>query len=102
MKETDRWELLADELKSAYPTVPAGSTIYVIDDEDLWTNPYWQPTWMTSVGHALYGKDVVVRAIPSRDLATLEETIEGEMFLAQLDGGHLQRVSPVTVRQQQD
>jgi hypothetical protein len=102
LKETDRWELLADELKGAYPSVPAGSTIYVIDDEGMWTNPYWQPTWLTSVGNALYGDGVVVRAIPSRDLATLEDTIEGEMLLAQYDGGHIRRVSPATVSSQQD
>lgn len=102
LKETDRWELLADELKGAYPTVPAGSTIYVIDDEGMWTNPYWQPTWLTSVGNALYGEDVVVRAIPSRDLAALEDTIEGEMLVAQYDGGHIRRVSPATVSSQQD
>jgi hypothetical protein len=102
LKETDRWELLAEELKGAYPSVPAGSTIYVIDDEGMWTNPYWQPTWLTSVGNALYGDGVVVRAIPSRDLATLEDTIEGEMLLAQYDGGHIRRVSPATVSSQQN
>jgi hypothetical protein len=102
LKQTDRWELLAQELKAAYPTVPQGSTIYVIDDADLWTNPYWQPTWMTSVGHALYGEDVTVRAIPPRDLAVLEDTIEGEMLLVHYDGGHFRRVSPATVLQQQD
>jgi len=102
LKNTDRWELLANELRSAYPTVPAGATIYVIDDDNLWTNPYWQPTWMTSVGHALYGEGVTVRAIPSGDLATIEDSTEGEMFLAQYDGGHIQRVTPATVSKQQD
>jgi hypothetical protein len=102
MKETDRWEVLAGELKTAYPDVPAGSTIYVIDDEGMWTNPYWQPTWMTSVGHALYGKDVTVRAIPSRDLAALEDTMEGEMLLARYDDGHIKAVSAETVSSQQD
>jgi hypothetical protein len=102
MKETDRWEVLADELKTAYPAVPAGSTIYLIDDEGMWTNPYWQPTWMTSVGHALYGKDVTVRAIPSRDLPVLEDTIEGELLLARYDGGHIEAVSPEKVSSQQD
>ncbi|HET6615682.1 MAG TPA: hypothetical protein VFH62_07325 [Dehalococcoidia bacterium] len=102
MKETDRWEVLADELKTAYPDVPTGSTIYVIDDEGMWTNPYWQPTWMTSVGHALYGRDVTVRAIPSRDLEALQDTIEGEMLLARYDGGHIKAVSPETVSSQQD
>jgi hypothetical protein len=102
MKETDRWEVLADELKTAYPDVPTGSTIYVIDDEGMWTNPYWQPTWMTSVGHALYGRDVTVRALPSRDLEALQDTIEGEMLLARYDGGHIKAVSPETVSSQQD
>jgi hypothetical protein len=97
MKETDRWQVLAEQLKDAYPTVPEGSTIYVIDDEGLWTNPYWQPTWLTSVGNALYGEGVVVRAIPSRDLATLEDTIEGEFFLAQYDGERITRVVAETV-----
>ena len=53
LQDTDRWQLLADDLRQQYPTVPPGTTVYVVDDEGQWTNPYWQPGWMLSVGRAL-------------------------------------------------
>jgi len=99
LEETERWELLARELKDAYPTVPAGETVWVIDDEGLWTNPFWQPTWMTSVGRALYGDDVSVRAIAPEHLPALEDAIDGDMYVVELSNGHLLRVSPATVTQ---
>ena len=98
LHDTDRWQLLAHDLRANYEMVPAGSTIYVIDDEGLWSNPYWQPTWMTSVGHALYGKDVSVRALPSSDLVKLERSLTGKMYLVELEDGHLTTVSPQTVQ----
>ena len=90
--------MLADDLQANYETVPAGTTIYVIDDEGLWSNPLWQPTWMTSVGHALYGKDVSVRALPTEDLARLEKSLDGTLYVVQLEDGHLTVVPPHTVR----
>lgn len=102
LKETDRWELLATELRATYPALPAGSTVFVIDDEGQWSNPYWQPTWMTSVGHALYGDDVTVRAMPSGDLTRWQESLDTEPYLVQLTDGHLQRVSPETVIYKQE
>ena len=101
LKATDRWQLLADDLRANYGELPAGSTIYVIDDDGLWSNPYWQPTWMTSVGHALYGKGVTVRALPAADLARLQKSLDGrQVYLVQLDQGHLQAVSPESAKLQ--
>jgi len=97
VEQTVRWRLLADELRATYPSVPPATTIYVIDDEGLWTNPYWQPTWMTSVGRALYGKDVRVRALPSADLARLQQSLVGDIYMVQLQGGHLRAVTPASV-----
>ncbi len=98
MSQTDRWRILADDLKTNYQTVPEGTTIYVIDDEGVWSNPYWQPTWMTSVGHALYGKNVSVRALPSGDLKRLEKTLDGDPYVVQFEDGHLVAVSPQTAQ----
>ena len=89
LRATDRWELLADELRANYETVPPGTTIYVIDDEGLWSNPYWQPTWMTSVGHALYGKDVSVRALPTEHFDHLARSLNGPAYVVRLEGGRL-------------
>jgi hypothetical protein len=101
LRQTDRWELLADDLRATYPEVPAGSTIYVIDDEGLWSNPFWQPTWMTSVGRALYGNDVAVRALSSPDLERLSASLDDDpLYLVQYTDGHLRRVSPATVTHQ--
>lgn len=98
LDDTARWELLVDDLRAAYPEVPAGNTVYVIEDEGLWSNPYWQPTWMTSVGRALWGKDVSVRALPASDFLRLRETLDdGPLYLVQYDDGHLWRVTPDTV-----
>ena len=53
---------------------------------------------MTSVGHALYGKDVSVRALPTEDLARLEKSLDGTLYVVQLEDGHLTVVPPHTVR----
>jgi hypothetical protein len=98
LRATDRWQLLADDLRANYENVPPGATIYVIDDEGLWSNPYWQPTWMTSVGHALYGADVSVRALGSGDLSRLRKSIDGPLYVVQLEDGHLSAVSPQTAK----
>lgn len=98
LRATDRWQLLADDLRANYEQVPPGTTIYVIDDEGLWSNPFWQPTWMTSVGHALYGKHVSVRALPSDDLVRLRKSVDGQLYVVQLDDGHLSTVPGQTVK----
>lgn len=97
LDDTDRWQLLADDLRSNYETLPEGSTLYVVDDEGVWTNPLWQPTWMTSIGHALYGKDVTLRAVSSADVQRLKDTTDGRVYLVELKEGHLHRLSPSTV-----
>ena len=98
LHDTARWQLLSDDLREAYPEVPPGHTIYVIEDEGLWSNPYWQPTWMTSVGHALYGRDVSVRALPAGDFKRLQETLDDDpLYLVQYEDGHLWKVTPDTV-----
>ena len=52
-RDTDRWQLLANELKQNYGSVPAGTTIYIVDGP--WTNPMEQYAWVPSVARALYG-----------------------------------------------
>lgn len=100
LKDTERWELLARDLRREYPSVPAGSTVYVVDDEGIWSNAFWQPTWMTSVGRALYGEDVAVRALPSDRIERLRANSDGPMYLVAYTDGHLRRVSPDTVTSQ--
>jgi hypothetical protein len=98
LEETDRWELLADDLRANYQTVPAGTTVYIVDDEEMWSNLYWQPTWLASVGRALYGEGVSVRAMPSADLVRLQESLDGEMLLLELRNGHLRPTSLTAVK----
>jgi hypothetical protein len=92
LEETDRWELLVRDLQANYDEVPRGTTIYVVEEEGLWSNPFWQPTWMTSIGMALYGPDVRIRAMPETHLEALKKTLPGgtELFVVVLDDdGHL-------------
>jgi hypothetical protein len=96
LNDTARWEMLANDLKKEYPAVPRGSTVYVIDEEGTWSNPYWQPTWMTSVGIALYGPDVKIRALPATHFEALKKTLpnQTEFYVVELgDDGHLVRVA---------
>ena len=53
-----------------------------------------QPTWMTSVGEALYGADVKVRAMPAGHLEALMKTLPAntEMYVVELDDGRLVKV----------
>ncbi len=99
LDETERWRLLADGLQANYDQVPPGTTIWIIDDEGLWTNAFWQPTWMTSVGRALYGDDVAVRALPSDFMEVVRESLTGPVYLVEYKDGHLRRVDPATATQ---
>lgn len=98
LRDTDRWELLVNDLRANYETVPEGTTIYVIDEEGTWSNPFWQPTWMTSVGLALYGKDVKVRALPATHLENIKKTLPQDtiFYVVELDDGHLVKVAQET------
>lgn len=98
LEDTERWELLASELPAAIESVPAGSTVYIIDNDGMWSNPYWQPTWMTSVGRALYGKDVSVRAMPSGDIERLRDSLGDPVYLVEYSDGQLRRVAPAIAR----
>lgn len=103
LDETERWELLVEELQANYEEVPAGTTIYVVEEEGLWSNPFWQPTWMTSIGMALYGPDVRIRAMPATHLEALRKTLPRgtEMFVVELtDEGQLVRVPQESVTRQ--
>jgi hypothetical protein len=94
LEDTDRWRVLAHELRSNYATLEPGTTVYVIDDDGMWSNPFWQPTWMTSVGQALYGEDVTVRALPSADLERMRANLDHDALFVQLtEDGTLRRVS---------
>lgn len=83
-QNTARWQLLVDELKANYQTVPAGTTIYIVDGP--WTNPMEQYTWVPSVARAIYGdaaafdlpRDAYLADPPSTERALfLEWTAQG-------------------------
>lgn len=93
LEETQRWELLTDDLQANYDSVPAGTTIWVVDDEGEWTNAFWQPTWMASVGRALYGDHVTVRALPSDFFEAIRESLPGPVYSVEYRDGHLRAVS---------
>ncbi|MBF6599612.1 MAG: phospholipid carrier-dependent glycosyltransferase [Dehalococcoidia bacterium] len=98
LQDTARWQLLARDLREQYPTVPPGHTVYVVDDQGQWTNPYWQSGWMLSVGRALYGRDVAVRAVTSADFERLQRSLSGVPYLVELKQGRLERVTPAMVK----
>jgi hypothetical protein len=81
---TDRWQMLVNELKSNYGNVPPGTTIYIVDGP--WTNTMEQYTWVPSVARTLYGdaaafdlpRSAYVQDPPSPEHALfLEWTAEG-------------------------
>jgi hypothetical protein len=56
---------------------------------------------MTSVGRALWGKGVSVRALTSADMAQLQKTLRTAPYVAELDAdGHLAAITPATVTRQ--
>jgi hypothetical protein len=52
-RETDRWQLLVNQLQRTNSSVPPGATIWIVDGP--WTNPMEQYTWVPSVARAVYG-----------------------------------------------
>jgi hypothetical protein len=98
LDESERWDLLVTELDAQYDEIPPGATVYVVDDEGLWTNAFWQPTWMTSVGRALWGDDRAVRALPSDFIETVVRGQGGSVYLVEYDSGHLRKVSLESVK----
>jgi hypothetical protein len=99
LKQTDRWQVLADDLRANYQSVPPGTTIYVVDDQGIWTNAYWQPTWMTSVGRALFGKDVAVRALTTSDLEQLKKSLPtNDAYVVHVQDGRLLPIQPQSAR----
>jgi hypothetical protein len=100
LEDSDRWELLTSELHRNYDRgeIPAGSTIFVIDDDGVWTNPYWQPAWMTSIGVVLYGDEVSLRAIASWMIPLVEPNLDASVYLLQYRDGRLRPASPALLR----
>jgi hypothetical protein len=86
------------DARAQYDEIPSGATVYVVDDEGLWTNAFWQPTWMTSVGRALWGDDRAVRALPSDFIETVVRGQGGSVYLVEYDSGHLRKVSLESVK----
>jgi hypothetical protein len=89
LRETQRWQLLSDELRTNFEALPPHSRVYILDEEGMWSNAYWQPTWMTSVGLALYGEDVTVRALPAEYLDRLEGPLYEHVYVVEFRDGHL-------------
>ena len=99
LDQTDRWRVLAEDLRASYDSVPPGTTIYIVDDEGVWSNAYWQPTWMKSVGRALFGKGVSVQAMSSSDLKYLRRSLPADAeYVVQLQDGRLLPISPQSAR----
>lgn len=93
-EKTDRWHLLAVELRENYETVPPGTTIWIVDGP--WTNPMEQYTWVPSVARAVYG-DAAAFDLPRAQYAKDPPSTENALFLEWIDGG-LRPMSPDQVR----
>lgn len=83
-RDTARWQLLVDELKANYGSVPAGTTIYIVDGP--WTNPMEQYTWVPSVARALYG-DAAAFDLPRGAYAQDPPNTDHALFLEWTEGG---------------
>lgn len=78
-QRTGRWELLASELRRNYETLPAGTTIWIVDGP--WTNTMEQYTWVPSVARAVYG-DARAFDLPRSAYAADPPSTENARFLA--------------------
>ena len=85
---TARWKLLVDELRANYPSVPPGTTIWIVDGP--WTNPMEQYTWVPSVARAVYG-DAAAFDLPRSAYTQEPPKMDGALFLEWRDG----RLRPV-------
>ena len=94
-ERTDRWQLLVNELRKNYDTVPAGTTIYIVDGP--WTNPMEQYTWVPSVARAVYGDASTFDLPRSAYTEDPPASLENKLFLQWTENG-LQPMSPQEVR----
>jgi hypothetical protein len=83
-QNTDRWQLLVNELKSNYGNVPPGTTIYIVDGP--WTNPMEQYTWVPSVARAIYG-DAAAFDLPRNAYLVDPPSTEHALFLEWTSAG---------------
>jgi len=89
-RDTDRWQLLVNELRRTYPAVPPGTTIWIVDGP--WTNPMEQYTWVPSVARAVYG-DAAAFDLPRGAYASDPPKTENALFVQWTADG-LRPVSP--------
>jgi len=81
LDETERWEVLTTGLREQYADIPPGTTVFVVDDEGIWSNAFWQATWMPSVGRALWGEDRAVHALPAEFIGPVTRNLDPTMYL---------------------
>lgn len=84
VEDTERWDQLVAGLHEHYPDVPAGSSIFVIDEEGRWSNPFWYG-WLQSVSRSVYGEGVRLHALPADHLEALERTNTAPSYYLLLD-----------------
>jgi hypothetical protein len=89
----ERWRLLVSELQRNFDTLPAGTTIYIV--EGPWSNPMEQYTWVPSVGRALYG-DAAAFDLPRSEYRLNPPDISNAVFL-EWTGERLQPIPPELV-----
>ena len=91
---TLRWQVLADELRANYASVPPGTTIYIVDGP--WTNPMEQYSWVPGVAHALYG-DARAFDFPAGAYAACEVPATQRALYLRGTGERLEPVAPQQV-----
>src|SRR4029079_15807468 len=94
LHKTERWQMLVNELKANYGSVPDGTTIYIVDGP--WTNPMEQYTWVPSVARAVYG-DAAAFNLPREQSAADPPDTRNTLFLEWIPGEGLRPVSPQQV-----
>ncbi len=88
-RDSERWRLLVDELRATYPSLPPGTTIWIVDGP--WTEPLSQYKEVPNVPRALYG-DGVAFDLPRAVYQAKPPHVAGQVFL-EWDGAHLHAVT---------
>ncbi|HXK34357.1 MAG TPA: hypothetical protein VNM91_10120 [Dehalococcoidia bacterium] len=97
LDDTERWEQLVAGLQEHYPEVPAGSTVYVVEEEGRWSNPFWYG-WLQSVSRSVYGEGVRLMALPADHLLALERSRSEPAYYLKLEDGELVALAPYEVK----
>ena len=87
---TSNWELLHDDLKSLYPTVPAGARVEVIGGPLV--HPLDNFFVMPALGRTMWGSDVMLQTFAADDPYAATVRTGANRYVAEYRDGHFVRL----------